>query len=115
VARRSIASLDFAATAFTTHCLPSNNGAPQIMAAPMAANTVLDREFLKTRAKILEIGAILDRIDRAEGDVGPDRRRDLLRQGIEVLLDDETGRAERIQMLFSLPYREKWQKDFGLA
>jgi hypothetical protein len=81
----------------------------------MAANTVLDREFLKTRAKILEIGAILDRIDRAEGDVGPDRRRDLLRQGVEILLDDESGRAERIQMLFSLPYREKWQKEFGLA
>ena len=85
------------------------------MAAPMAANAVLDREFLRTRAKILEIGAILDRIDRAEGDVGSDRRRELLRQGIEVLLEDETGRAERIQMLFSLPFREKWQKEFGLA
>ena len=37
------------------------------MSAPMAANAVLDREFLKTRAKILEIGALLDRIDRDTG------------------------------------------------
>jgi hypothetical protein len=81
----------------------------------MTAQAVLEREFLKTRAKILEIGAILDRIDRAEGDVSSDRRSDLLRQGIEILLEDEGGRAERIQTLFSLPYREKWQREFGLT
>jgi hypothetical protein len=81
----------------------------------MTAEAVLDREFLKARAKILEIGAILDRLDRAQGDVSADRRRDLLRQGIEALLEDEKDRAARIQMIFSLPYREKWRKEFNLT
>lgn len=83
------------------------------MSAPMTAEAVMEREFLKARAKILEIGAILDRVDRAEGDVTADRRRDLLRQGIEVLLEEEKDRAERLQMIFSLPYRENWRQEFG--
>jgi hypothetical protein len=35
------------------------------MSIPLSASQVLDREFLPLRAKLLEIGAMLDRMDRA--------------------------------------------------
>ena len=84
------------------------------MTAPMTAQAVLEREFLKARAKILEVGAILDRVDRADGDATGDRRRELLRRGVEVLLEDEPDRAEKIQMIFSLPHRKDWREEFGI-
>lgn len=84
------------------------------MTSPMTAEAVLEREFLKARAKILEVGAILDRIERAEGEVRNDRRRRLLQQGAEVLLRDGTDRAEAIQNLFSLPYQDNWRRQFEL-
>ena len=37
------------------------------MQKPRDAMDVLDRDFLETRCKILEIAATLDRIDRAPG------------------------------------------------
>ena len=85
-----------------------------MMKSPMTANAVLEREFLKARAKMLELGAILDRIERAPGDVSGDRRRALLRQGVQILHEDQTNRAERLQMLFSLPYPEGWRRQFEL-
>jgi hypothetical protein len=81
----------------------------------MNANAVLEREFLKARAKILEIAAILDRIDRSEGDVHADRRHKLLRQGVETLLTEGANRAEQIQLVFSLPHDEDWQRKFELT
>lgn len=84
------------------------------MSSPMTADAVLEREFLKARAKILEVAAILDRIDRADGDVAGDRRRELLRQGIESLQEPRADRAERIQQIFSLPYQENWRRHFEL-
>ena len=41
------------------------------------------------RAKILEIAAGLDRLDRAGGSLGDDERRERLRQAIGLLLADE--------------------------
>ena len=35
----------------------------------MSAQQILDREFLEMRAKILEVSATLDRLERAEGPV----------------------------------------------
>lgn len=84
------------------------------MSSPMNANAVLEREFLKTRAKILEVAAILDRIDRADGDVRDDPRHAQLRRGMEALLADEPDRAERLQLIFSLPYQEDWRRQFEL-
>lgn len=84
------------------------------MTSPMTAEAVLEREFLKARAKILEVGAILDRIERAEGDVAGDRRCKLLQQGLEILLHDDANRAERVQNLFSLPYHDNWRRQFEL-
>ena len=67
---------------------------------------VLDQDFLETRCKILEIAAILDRIDRACARPGehPDARLGQLRQAVEALLEPGPGRAETVQHIFSLEY-----------
>ena len=89
------------------------------MNAARDAVEVLDRDFLETRARILEIAAALDRLDRAPSrggeDESPDRRRDQLRQGIKALLEPGPGRAETVQHLFSLDYDPDWQAKNGLA
>lgn len=78
-----------------------------------SAPDVLNREFLEIRAKILELGAALDRLDRAEGDVTSDPRMDHVRRGLAVLAQKGGGRAEQVQMIFSLTYQEGWQREFG--
>ena len=78
---------------------------------------VLDRDFLETRGRILEVAAALDRIDRAPGRAheAPDRRLAQLRQAIEALLEPGPGRAETVQRLFSLDYDPKWRDRYELA
>ena len=64
---------------------------------------VLDREFLKLRAGIIDIASILDRIDRAEDAPEPDPRLGQVREAIEMLDCESADRARRIQEVFSLP------------
>jgi hypothetical protein len=72
---------------------------------------VLDRDFLETRCKILEIAAVLDRIDRAPSrhHEHPDPRLGRLRQALEALCEPGPGRAETIQLIFSLDYDPNWR------
>ena len=79
------------------------------MTNPMSAPDVLEREYLQMRAKILELGAALDRLDRASGSVDTDPRCDLIRQGIETLLEPGDARAATIQTIFSRPYHADWR------
>ena len=85
------------------------------MPKSMPAPAVLDREFFEVRAKILEIAASLDRLDRGEGAVGGDRRMDLIRKGLQILSSDRPNRAEEVQLLFSRKYENEWRQSFGLA
>ncbi|WP_435018899.1 hypothetical protein TA3x_000889 [Tundrisphaera sp. TA3] len=85
---------------------------------PRDVAAVLNRDFLETRGKILELAAALDRLDRApthSGDSPPDRRIGQLRQAIEALLEPGPGRAETVQRLFSLDYDPGWMEATGLA
>ncbi len=70
---------------------------------PMTAKAVVDRYFLEHRAKLLDLAAFLDRIDRAEGDGQgrEDFRVAAFRQAIAELSKDGPGRARRIQEVFS--------------
>ena len=81
----------------------------------MNSNQILDREFLVIRAKLLEVGAALDRLERAEGDVSNDHRLQLIRDAIELVASDGPHRAERIQLLFSREDDEAWQEKFELT
>jgi hypothetical protein len=85
------------------------------MPIPLPATEVLNREFLEVRAKVLEIAAALDRLERAEGSVAADPRLNRIHQAIAELETPRTDRAERVQLIFSLAYEEGWRKKFELA
>ena len=77
------------------------------------ATEVLDRSFLEVRAKLLELAACLDRIDRAEDAdrARQDARLGQIRQCLQILGRPATDRAESIQMLFSDPYQPGWNRE----
>jgi hypothetical protein len=88
------------------------------MSTPRDVAEVLNRDFLESRSKILDLAAALDRLDRAPGrssDHPPDRRLAQLRQAIEALLEPGPGRAETVQHLFSLEYDPDWREKHGLV
>ena len=85
------------------------------MAPPIQAADLLNNEFLEIRARLLQVAAALDRIDRAEGDVSRDKRRLDLDRAIGALTEAGFDRAERLQRIFSLPYDKDWKRTFGLA
>lgn len=78
---------------------------------PIPASKALDAYFLEARCKLLEVAAILDRIERGSGaeSVRDDRRLAQIRQAIAVLDDAGTARAEKIQQIFSLEYDPDWE------
>src|SRR5690349_17959173 len=75
-----------------------------LMSLPLSAPEVLSREFLEIRAKILEIAAAFDRLERAAGDVSGDPRIARLREALKVLGDKGEDRAEQVQLVFSRAY-----------
>lgn len=79
---------------------------------PQTARTTLDAAFLEARCKILDLAAILDRIGRGAGanETMNDARVERLREALEVLLDESSARAERVQQLFSQEYDSAWEK-----
>ncbi len=80
------------------------------------ANEVLDQDFLETRCKLLEIAAVLDRIDRAPARHGkhPDPRLGQIRRALSALFEPGPDRAETIQRIFSLDYDPAWREEFNL-
>lgn len=90
--------------------MPSvNNGL-----ATSRAETVLDREFLEIRAKLLELAASLDRLDRAAGTVSDDNRLLQIKKSISILAESGAARAERMQLVFSRPYESDWRETFQI-
>ena len=61
---------------------------------------VIDAYFLEHRAKVIDVAAFLDRIDRADGDCD-DLRMNALIGAIAMLHDGEGDRVRRIQMHLS--------------
>jgi len=70
---------------------------------------VLDREYLSVRAKLIDLAASLDRIQRGGESMHGDQRIDKIRQAAQILAAEATNRTEQIQRLFSLSYDEHWQ------
>jgi hypothetical protein len=80
---------------------------------PLPAPKALESFFLEARCKLLDVAAILDRINRGRdsGEVlANDPRLEKIRKALEVLHDQSGGRAERIQQIFSLDYDVNWEK-----
>jgi hypothetical protein len=82
---------------------------------PMTAPAVLEREFLEIRAKILELGASFDRLDRGDGSVADDPRMAKIREALSVLQEKSPERAEQIQLIFSRAYDDDWQKTLNVS
>lgn len=79
---------------------------------PLAADQVLERYFLEARSKLLDVAAILDRIDRGDNAVNlsQDPRMLKIHEALTLLQKRGGSRAESIQLLFSLAYDAGWEK-----
>jgi len=84
------------------------------MPGSRTARDTFDQEFLPVRAKLLEVAAALDRIDRSAGSLANDARRTQIQAAIQVLLRPEDDRAEQIQLIFSRQYDYDWREKFEL-
>lgn len=82
---------------------------------------LLDREFLEIRARILDLAAGLDRLDRAPDPpphshpYHPDLRLAQIRQALEVLISPDADRTETILQIFSLEYDPDWRERLHLS
>jgi hypothetical protein len=81
---------------------------------PQTAEQVLQQEFLLARAKILELAATLDRIERAGGNVDEHPQMQLLRRGFQILSSDSEERAQQVQLMFSRQYATDWRQTMGV-
>ena len=79
---------------------------------PQSGKVALDRTFLETRARLLDVAANLDRLDRAAdaAAVATDPRLAKIRAALAILSADRPDRAEAIQQLFSLDYDPDWPR-----
>ena len=76
---------------------------------------VIEQEFLPLRAKLLEIGAALDRLEREGVAVSKEPRLTKIRAAIEALLESGEDRAEQIQLVFSRQYEDEWREKFQMS
>jgi hypothetical protein len=70
----------------------------------MNRQQLLDLYFLEARSKLIELAALFDRIDRAQGDV--DFRLNALTKALGELKYDTGNRAERVLYALSDPTTE---------
>jgi hypothetical protein len=81
------------------------------------AEQIVEQEFLQVRAKILEIAAFLDRLEPKSASSlsrTNEERLKRLRTACELLLDSESDKAARVQLLFSRKFDEQWRKALGV-
>jgi hypothetical protein len=76
---------------------------------PLAATDALEKYYLEARCRLLDLAAILDRIDRGGG-LTNDPRLGRIREALTMLGSGSAGRAERVQSLFSLEYDPNWKR-----
>lgn len=70
-------------------------------AGPAPRSRIIDLYFMEHRAKLIDIAAFLDRVDRAAADVNDDFRMAALRKALGLLLDGAPDRARRVLESFS--------------
>ena len=83
------------------------------------ADQILDESYLAVRAKLLELAATLDRIDRSADEGSPladhsEPRRARIDDAIRILLSEGPDRAERLQRLYSREYEADWRGQMQL-
>jgi len=77
---------------------------PSVPGSPLTSDEAIDLYFLDHRAKLIDIAAFLDRVDRAhKGDGSDDFRMRAFQEAIAVLADGKPDRARRVLEVFSDP------------
>lgn len=76
----------------------------------LTALETLNREFLEIRCRILDLAAMLDRLERTDDNVADDPRLKRVHEALDVLKKVREERAEQVQLTFSRPYDESWQQ-----
>ena len=99
-----------------------------------SADEILEDTFLEARAKLLEIAAMFDRVDRASQTRAPQSQasqsqaspssdplnersianRKKLAAGMKICLSADPDRAAQLQQLFSRSYSDSWRQEMGL-
>ncbi len=78
---------------------------------PMTVQQLMDEYFIENRAKLLDIAAFLDRLDRGMNQSSSgDFRLKAFREALQVLCSKKPGRVKQIQMVFSDPTEEPLEK-----
>jgi hypothetical protein len=77
----------------------------------MTRNELLDLYFMDARAKLIDIAAFLDRVDRGTGDA--DFRLAALREALKELGGDTPSRAKAVLLSLSDPTVEPIEKSPG--
>ncbi len=72
----------------------------------LSKRALIDRSYLEHRAKLLDLAAFLDRVERAQGDGADDFRMRALRECCAMLIDTKPNRAQRVLELLSDQSRE---------
>ena len=67
----------------------------------MTQREVLDLYFMEARAKLIDLAAFLDRVDRADGE--PDFRLEAFRAALKELHKNAPERAKQVLLAFSDP------------
>jgi hypothetical protein len=70
----------------------------------MTRQQVLDLYFMEARAKLIDLGAFLDRVERASGP--EDFRLAAFRKALDELKQGGADKAKRVLLAFSDPTRE---------
>jgi hypothetical protein len=75
--------------------------------SPLTQRELIAQYFMEHRVQVLELAAFLDRLDRArEIDADDDFRLRSVRAALDVLVDGDGDRVQRVQMIFSDPRSE---------
>ena len=77
----------------------------------MTRQQVLDLYFMENRAKLIDLAAFLDRLDRAPGEA--DFRLDAFRQALRELGGAQPGRAKNVLLALSDPTTDPIDKAPG--
>lgn len=67
---------------------------------------IIELHYLEHRARLLDIAAFLDRLDRAPGNAQDDFRVEALKRAMSILNDGQPDRARRILEMLSDPTEE---------
>lgn len=77
----------------------------------MTRQQVLDLYFMENRAKLIDLAAFLDRVDRATGDA--DFRLAAFKQAMKHLSDGQPERAKNVLLSLSDPTTEPIERAHG--